>query len=167
MSNRSLLSRMIGAALLDVSVYEEVEANEDLTGQAAFVVILFAVAAGLAGWQGETGIVRLVLAALLGWIVWAGITYLIGDKMLGGTASWGELLRTLGFAHAPGVLLVLAFLPLIGWIVRVAVPIWLLICGIVALRQALDFGTGKAMFTAFLGWVVTRLLPSLFWLPLV
>jgi hypothetical protein len=34
------------------------------------------------------------------------------------------------------------------------VVIWVLIAGIIAIRQALDFSTGKAILTAVLGWLV-------------
>ncbi len=97
------------------------------------------------------------MSALLGWLVWAGVTYLIGDKLLGGTATWGELLRTLGFAQTPGILVVLAFLPVIGGIVRLVVAVWVLVAGIIAIRQALDFGTGKAVLTAGLGWLAVAI----------
>ena len=96
----------------------------------------------------------------VGWLIWAGVTYLIGDKILGGTATWGELLRTLGFAQSPGVLYLLAILPLVGGLVRLILPFWMLAAGIVAIRQALDFGTGKAVLTAILGWLAI-LIPSL------
>ncbi len=96
---------------------------------------------------------------MLGWLLWAGITYLIGDKLLGGTATWGELLRTLGDAQSPGVLLVIGFVPFFGAIVALIVPFWLLVTGIVAIRQALDFSTGKAVLTAVLGWVVAVGIP--------
>jgi predicted double-glycine peptidase len=33
------------------------------------------------------------------------------------------------------------------------VALWLLATGIVAIRQALDFSTGKAILTALLGWI--------------
>ena len=83
---------------------------------------------------------------------------MIGDKLLGGTATWGELLRTLGFAQAPGVLMIFGIIPLLGGIVRVFVALWLLITGIVAIRQALDFSTSKAIVTALLGWVAVAAL---------
>ena len=73
--------------------------------------------------------------------------------MLGGTATWGELLRTLGFAQAPRVLAVLGIIPGLRWIVAAVIGVWLLITGIVAIRQALDFSTGKAVATAVLGWL--------------
>ena len=78
---------------------------------------------------------------------------MIGDRILGGTATWGELLRALGFAQSPGWLGILAFLPLLGGLIRFAIAIWVLIAGIIAIRQALDFGTGKAILTAVIGWL--------------
>ncbi len=153
MADRDLVPRMIGAAMLDVATYEEVEADAGATGQAAAVVVLVAVASAVGSAPaGLGGIVAGPLAALLGWWVWSGVTYLIGDKVLGGTATWGELLRTIGFAHSPGILLVLGFLPLVGGLVEAAVRLWMLVAGILAIRQALDFSTGKAVLTAILGW---------------
>jgi hypothetical protein len=90
--------------------------------------------------------------------VWAGITWLIGTRLLGGTATWGELLRTIGFAQTPRLLSILAFIPVLGWLIRAVVAIWLLLAGIIAIRQALDFGTGKALLTAFLGWAGVMIL---------
>ncbi len=152
--NRSLTERMLGAARLDVATYEEVEADTTATGQAAMVVAIVAVAQAIgAAGEGGRGIIIALLGAVLGWVVWAGITYLIGDKLFGGTATWGELLRTLGFAQSPGVLYVLGIVPLLGGLIRFAVGIWILIAGIIAIRQALDFGTGRAILTAVVGWL--------------
>ena len=155
MTQRSLTERMMGAARLDVATYEEVEADESATGQAALVVAIVALAQGIgASGEGVGGIIAGVVMAFLAWLVWSGITYLIGDKLLGGTATWGELLRTLGFAQSPGVLAVLGIIPFLGPIVRIVVAIWVLVAGIIAIRQALDFGTGKAIITAVIGWLV-------------
>ena len=85
----------------------------------------------------------------------------MGDKLFGGTASWGELLRTLGFAHAPSLLLVLAVLPILGWAVRGVVGIWMLVAGFIAVRQALDFGNGKTFLTVVVGWVLVAVLYAL------
>lgn len=156
---RSMTERMIGAAKLDVGVYEEVEADGSATGQAAGVVAIVALCSAIAGiGGGAQGVFGGLIAALLGWALWAGITYLIGDKLLGGTATWGELLRTLGFAQAPGVLFLLGIIPLLGNLVVVVVGIWILVTGVVAIRQALDFGTGRAIATALLGFIPYALL---------
>jgi hypothetical protein len=162
MADRSMWERMKGAAMLDVATYEEVEHDENLTTQAAIVVLLAAGARGIGGFNdGGNGIVIGIIAALFSWLVWAGVTYLIGDKLLKGTATWGELLRTLGYAQAPALLLILGILPLpfFGGLLASVVGIWLLVTGIVAIRQALDFDTGKAILTAFLGWLVAVAIP--------
>lgn len=148
--------------MLDIATYEEVEHDDSLTTQAAIVVLIAALARGVGGFNdGENGIIVGVVAALFSWLVWAGITYLIGDKLLKGTATWGELLRTLGYAQAPAVLLIFGFVPVLGNILGAVVGIWLLVTGIVAIRQALDFDTGKAVLTAFLGWLVAVAIPLL------
>jgi hypothetical protein len=152
---------MIGAAKLDIQTYEEVEADPNATGQAAAVVAMVAVASGIgAVGEGTSSILLAPVAAIFGWLIWAGVTYIIGDKILGGTATWGELLRTLGFAQAPGVLYLLAILPLVGFFIRLVLPFWMLAAGVIAIRQALDFGTGKAILTAILGWLAV-LIPSI------
>lgn len=151
----SITERMKGAALLRNEVFEEVEADTTATGQAAIVVGLAALAAAVGGLRGGLGgIVGGLIFAYLAWLAWAAITYVIGDKLLGGTATWGELLRTLGFAQSPAILYVFAVIPLIGGPVAFVVAIWVLVAGIVAIRQALDFSTGKAILTAVLGWLV-------------
>lgn len=153
-AHRSIVDRMKGAALLDVATYEEVEHDNDATGQAAVVVIIVAVCSALGAiWRGGPSIIAAPISAVLGWLLWSAITYVIGDKLLGGTATWGELLRTIGFAQSPGVLMIFGIIPILGGVVRVVVALWLLVAGIIAIRQALDFSTGKAIVTALLGWV--------------
>ena len=153
-ARRSVADRMRGAAMLEIATYEEVEHDKDATGQAAVVVIIVAICTAIgAVWRGGPSIIAGPISAILGWLLWSAITYLIGGKLLGGTATWGELLRTIGFAQSPGVLMIFGIIPILGGLVRVVVAVWLLFTGIVAIRQALDFSTGKAILTAFLGWV--------------
>ena len=158
-ARRSIVDRMRGAALLDVATYEEVEHDNEATGQAAVVVIIVAVCSAIgAVWRGGPSIIMGPVSAILGWLLWSAITYVIGDKLLGGTATWGELLRTIGFAQSPGVLMIFGIIPILGGLVRVVVAMWLLVAGIVAIRQALDFSTGKAVITAILGWIAVAAL---------
>ncbi len=160
--NHTFVQRMIGAARVDPAMYQEVEHDTTATGQAAGVVAIVAVCSAIGGaGAGAVGMAAAVVAALMGWLVWAGVTYLIGDKLLGGTATWGELLRAVGFAQAPGVLYLFAVLPFFGWLVRLVVGVWILVCGIVALREALDVSTGKAILTAVLGWFAMMILSGI------
>lgn len=151
---QSLLERMRGAAMLDINTYEEVEADTTATGQAALVVGIVAVATAIGQLRGGApGVVAGLLSAYVGWAVWSGVTYLIGT-WLGGTATWGEMLRTIGFAQTPGVLRVFGVIPVLGVLVQLVVFVWMLIAGIIAIRQALDFGTGKAIITAVIGLIL-------------
>jgi hypothetical protein len=161
-SSRSIVDRMRGAALLHVRTYEEVEHDTTATGQAAVVVALAALASAIGmSWRGGPGVIGALIGYLGGWALWSGITYLVGTRFFGGTATWGELLRTLGFAQAPGVLLVAAIVPILGGLVRLIVAVWLLATGIVAIRQALDVSTGRAVLTAVIGWLAWALVTML------
>ena len=148
----SLVQRMIGASMLNTATYEEVEADRTATGQAAAVVAIVAVATAIGAiGEGSGGIIAGLLSAFFGWLIWSAITYFVGTKLFGGTADLGEMLRTIGFAQSPGVLNVLGIIPLLGGLVRFAVFIWILVAVVIAIRQALDFSTGKAVGTAVIG----------------
>src|SRR4029079_5617306 len=105
----SFLLRMFGAAALDSAVYEEVEADRTATGQAMVVVVLSSLAAGV-GVAGRAGMSArgacLVSAlALSAWAAWAVVTFEIGGRLMPEAQTRvdvGELLRTIGFASAPG-----------------------------------------------------------------
>ena len=167
-----LVNRMIRAAMLDTSLYEEVEHDQSATSQAMQVVLIVALASGIGGalWKlltlspidAVTGLVGGILVAVLGWLAWALVTYIIGAKIFGGTATYGEMLRTLGFAQSPNVLLIftgiLGGIPLLGGLLRLALLIWVLLAGLIAIRQALDVGTGKAILTAIIGWIVMAII---------
>jgi len=151
---KPFVQRMLGAAMLDLDTYEEVEHDLDATVQAAGVVVIVAVCAAIGGaGDGGGGIIGRPIAQLLGWLVWSGVTYFIGTRLFQGQATWGELLRTIGFAQSPGVLFLAAGVPLLGGLVSAVAGIWMLIAGLIAIRQALDVSTGQALITAFLGWL--------------
>ena len=157
---RSFTDRMIGAAKLDVHVYEEVEADTSAMGQAMAVVVLHAVAAGIVSFAifgGVPSLIRGFIFPLIGWFIWAFVIYLIGTKVMPEPqtrSNIGELLRTTGFAASPGILLVLGAIPMFGMLIILAVTIWMLVTMVVAVRQALDYkSTGRAIGVCVLGWV--------------
>jgi hypothetical protein len=146
--------RMIGAATLNVPTYEEVEHDQTATGQAVAVVALVAIASAIGAiGTGGFGVIGALISAFIGWVIWAVVTLLIGTRVFGGTADLGEMLRTLGFAQSIGVLNVLGFIPFVGWLARLVAFVWMLVCGVVAVRQAMDFDTGKALGTVIVGWL--------------
>ena len=56
----------------------------------------------------------------------------------------------------------LAIIPLLGWIVAIVVLVWVLVASIIAIRQALDFSTGRAIGTALLGFIPSAILIGVF-----
>jgi hypothetical protein len=159
-TGNSFLQRLIGAMALDIAVYEEVEADTGATAQACVVVLLSSVAAGIGAW----GIGRPSLAnisfistlALLAWAAWALLTYEIGGRLLpeaGTRVDVGELLRTIGFASAPGLLRVFGIIPQVTAAAFAISAVWMLLAMIVAVRQALDYtSTLRAVAVCLIGW---------------
>jgi hypothetical protein len=157
----SLITRMQRAAMLDRALYNEVEQDPGATNQAFQVALIAGVASGLGtliGWlfegRGGAGVGQLIgdtLSTLINWFVWSYVTYFIGTRLFEGRATPGELLRTLGFALTPYVLSVLGFVPAIGGFLRIAVFWWVLVAGVVAVREALDVSWGAAIGTVIIG----------------
>jgi len=154
------VSRMIQASKLDVHLYEEVEADKSAMGQAMAVVVLSSIAGGvgLIDMLGVVGLVIGTLGALVGWFIWAFMTYFIGTKLLPEPqthADLGQLLRTIGFSSAPGLIRVLAIIPSFADMVHLIAGIWMLVAMVIAVRQALDYhSTLRAVGVCVIGWVV-------------
>ena len=163
----TLVKNMIRAAKLDVNFYEKAEADKTMFGQAMLVVILSSIAGGIGsiGQAGLGGIIIGTILALVGWYVWAFITYYIGTKFLAEPqtkADMGELLRTIGFSSAPGVLRILGIIPGLNVIVNLVAGIWMLVAMVVAVRQALDYSsTGRAVVVCIIGWIVQMIIAIL------
>src|SRR5438067_1562500 len=138
-ATNSFLMRIIGAAALDVAVYEEVEADHSANAQALAVVVLSSLAAGI-GAAGRDGMSIVSAFWVVGislalWCAWAVVTFQIGAHILPEPQTRvdvGELMRTIGFSAAPGLLQVF------GVIQGVAIPafaissVWMLCAMIVA-----------------------------------
>lgn len=167
---RSFTDRMIGAASLDVATFEEVEHDPGATVQAAGVVALVAAAqAGVAMGAGPIGMVQAAGSQLLGVALWCAVTYFVGTRLLRGTATLGEVFRTVGFAFSPQILILLGLLPFIGGLVggllAPVLTLWVLVAVVRGVRQALDVGTGRAVAASVLGavgyLVLVALVPGL------
>ena len=154
---------MFGAARLDRRIYEEVEADARANGQAVAIVVLASIAGGIGvlglAPQSLQSLVMGVAGSLIGWIAWAALTYLIGTHLLPEPqtrADVGELLRTIAFASTPGLLRILALIPVVGLTVYVIASAWMLLAMIVAVRQALDYrSTGRAIVVCVVGWALS------------
>jgi hypothetical protein len=154
------IDRMIRAAKLDVHVYEEVEADKSAMSQAMGVVVLSSLAGGIGLIQeaGLTGVLLGTVVSLIGWYLWAFLSYIIGTKLLPEPqthADHGELLRTIGFSSAPGMIRVLAIIPGLDTLVYLLASVWMLVAMVIAVRQALDYhSTYRAIGVCIIGWLV-------------
>jgi hypothetical protein len=158
--SRPITQRMLGALRLDAATYEEVEADQKATGEAAFIVVAVSLVAGtvngvLTG--GASGGIFAGLAALLAWAFSAWVTYIVGVKLFPGPqtkSSWGEIARTLGYAYVPRFFVVLELVPSVLLLAYVLVVLWVLAATVVALRAALDVSTGRALAVAMLSGIL-------------
>ena len=156
----SFHERIIGAAKLDIHIFEEVENDFSALSQAMIVVVLSSLAGsiGLLGRGGESfSIIAGTVANLVVWFLWAWITYLIGTRILPMPqthADLGQLLRTTGFAAAPGILKIFGVLPIVGTPLLILVGFWMLAAFVLAVRQALDYtNTFRAVGVCLIGWI--------------
>jgi hypothetical protein len=159
----SFTMRLIGALSLDAAIYEEVESDRSATGQALAVVVLSSLAAGI-GARGVAdvtlqGVVFISTVALIGWAAWALVTFEIGSRLMPEPQTRvdvGQLLRTIGFAAAPGLLRVLGVIHGVTIPVFAATAVWMLVAMVVGVRQALDYtSTARAIAVCVLGGLLT------------
>jgi hypothetical protein len=159
-----LLDRMRRAVMLDASLYEEVEHDQSLNQQALIIVIIVSLASGISALLGGIiggqigraflGALVSIVIGIVNYYIWAYVTQFVGTSFFGGTADVGEMLRVLGYAHTPQLLGLLGFIPCVGWLISLAALVLSLIAAVIAIREALDFDTGKAVVTAIIGWVI-------------
>lgn len=157
--------RMIGAARLNRDVYDEIEHDQGATAQAAAVVVITSLAAGIGGVaDGVLSLVAFTAAALVGWAVYAWIAYFVGTRLFPSeetSADWGELARTLGFANSPRILLLLGLIPGAIWVVGFVVGVWVIITTIRALEVALEMTTTRAAVTAIVALIAQTIVFSI------
>jgi hypothetical protein len=159
--------RAIGAARLEIPVYEEIEADSTATSQALMIVVLSSLAAGIGLSSGiyHGPVLHRVMLALLLWVFWAVSTYIVGVYLLPEPqprTTVGELLRTIGFAASPGILRIVGVVPIVGGVIYVVSTVWMLVAMVIAIRQALDYGsTGRAVIVCAITGVIGVMMAAL------
>ena len=161
-----MIGRMLRACRLDSSVFELVENDPSYSAEARRVVLVVAVIAATgAGLHSLSIGVEAALVAFLGrglfvwfgWVAWAAISEWLGTTLTAGEethSDMGEAFRVLAYAQTPWILGAFVFLPRVGWALFLLAGLWVLAAGTVAIRQALDFSTSRAVLTVIIGWVV-------------
>ena len=150
------------ALLLDGSVYQEIKEREETMLSAFGIVAISGFAFGLGVWvelrdpdvvgfnQREVlGLVMSVSTVLSGWFVWTLFVWILGIRLFQGDTGFRGALRALGVCYSPIMLaLFYSFAPTL-----LAIGIlWILVAGVVAIKNTLDFEWWKAGIAATVGW---------------
>ena len=152
-----MLDRVIGVFKLSSNTFEEIEHDQNATGEAAIVVAVVALLAAIGGGVGASvignrgffgGFIGALIWIVVLWVVWSAVTYIVGTAIFGGKADMGEMLRVTGYAFAPQFLNII---PCIGSIIGL---IWTLAALFVAARQGLDLDNTKTALTVVVGLIV-------------
>ncbi len=158
-----MLQRALRAAALDPRIYREVGAAPELVLQSFLLVGISAVAFGLGlrntpvqAFEDTPAMVVLLAGStiLVGWMLWALTAYVVGTLVLRGTAGFRRLLRALGMAYAPGVLLILFEVPRAGQPIFTLTLFWVMAGGVVAVREAQGYDWVRSALAGMLGWAL-------------
>lgn len=151
--------RVIGAAQADVKTFEEIEADPNAMTQAVTLIVVAGVSSLLGNFfrVGVVGGITSLVASLLGYALFSLFVFLIGTKVMPEPttkADFNETFRTVGFAAAPGVLYILAIIPILGVLISMAIGLWSLVIAVIAVRAVLDYSnTGRAIVVCLLAFV--------------
>jgi len=148
----SFLTRLAGAAFLRSQVYEEAARDRTTAAHAMAVVLLAALAQNLDNpTLGEIGgLVAIwvsILFGILRWFAFTTLVYAAARLIAARPVCYRRMLRSLGFAEAPGIAKVLVWWshePLVHWMAAVAICVWLLAAEVLAVRAAVPVSTGRA-----------------------
>ncbi len=155
------IARRLGVLRLDAAVFEEIEADTGATGQACLVVIVgqprgrhrHRAAVRSHGAGARDGRSRRRVAHVGRRHLRAGRPRAAAQPQT--RTDMGELLRVIGFSHAPNFVSPLAVVPVGGraggpWSRSGCSPPW---C--IGVRQALDYtSTFRAFAVVFIGWLI-------------
>jgi cobalamin synthase len=138
--------RFIGVLALDASMFEEIEADSRASLHAVAAVIAAAgggrIAAIELGLTKSDSFIVVMMIALGAVLVWITAVAAIGIYALAQPqthSNMRELLRTVGFAAAPGVFLAFAAIQPVAPVVVGIVLMWTIATTVMAVRQSLDY----------------------------
>ena len=116
--SRPLLPRVLAALRLRPETFDEVARDPRAGFQAGLLVVIVGVLEAsvhsAVHHHSEASVTLVgegVLAALIGWFLWSAIVWVIGARSYGYDVPFSEVLRGVGFAHAPSLFYGLGVIP--------------------------------------------------------
>ena len=179
-SRHSFVERISGAALFDVEIYHEVSSDITATWSALIVIMVTALVSSLIGFaqnlsQGLDFLIGSFIASVVAFAVWFWIILFVGTKLSRGPSSsgvrpkatWGGLLRSLGFSRSPELLGFSVLLPMVGPYLPVALSIWTIATMAIAVREEFYYqsiwkGVGVVVAGSIPSTIIGLLISSLF-----
>jgi hypothetical protein len=166
-----IINGMMRAMRLDKSFYEEVEHDPSYNQDALIVVILVSLVGAVGNFLGSLiagrsffaaigGLIVGLLLAVLGYFLWVFVAHFVGTRFFKGSGERGEVQRAFGFAYAPQILNILAFIPCVGGLIGLVAWIWSIATGFVAIRQSLDQDNTNAALTVIVSAIVVFIVIS-------
>ena len=158
-----LLSRILRAAKLDGTLYQEAVEDPKYWGHAIITVIAYSSFSGIGGFglAGASGINIGMATTLIGWFIWAFTTYIAGARFFPESKTPVQrkaVYRAMGFATAPGLLRLLGLAPGLGGIIVLAASLWMIVASVIAVKQAFNYtSTLRALGVTLIGLVVSVL----------
>jgi len=158
-----IIQRFLRIVRLDTAVYREIQHDRNALAEAAVVVtvasLLAALGVGLGAPRFIGGFaVEFLAGILLYWLLWSWITMLVGTRAFGSHATLIEVARPLGYANGSRALGILSVIGCVfGPLVGLAAWVLSLVIGVIAVREAMELTTERAIVTAMVGWVVVVL----------
>lgn len=154
-----MIDRILRAIRLDATVFREIAEDQNATTEAVIIVVVVTLLSSLGTAIGSGNffvnfIVSWIVGILIGWLGWAALTYFIGTALFQGDTDIPEMMRVLGYATAPRLLGIFGIIPCLGWIASLIGAILAFIAGFIAVREAMEFDTGKAIITVLISWVI-------------
>ena len=134
-----IIERLTRVLKLDSTVFREIADDESALGPAVGVAALASAISAITGQGNFVGrVIAGAIGAAIGLFIWTAIIFAM-SKAFGGNATYGQLVRPLGFSSAPYAL---AIIPVLGALVG---AIWSLIIQIRAVREVNQVGDGTAI----------------------
>lgn len=155
------MNRIFKAVLFDPEAFQDFEHNGEAIAFGVIVIFVAGILSGIGTYftpaiaeQPLHILVVIPITTSIGffsWILWAALSYLIGRFILRGTASFGDLLRNLGFAYIPSLLSFLLVFKF-GIVIMMIILVWMAGIGVISTLSAQKFGVIKALITTVMVW---------------
>ncbi len=156
---------MLRVARFNRETYLELREDKSANGQAVAALFLACLSYGigftlfnqpLALDNIIVGILANLILSLLAGLLWAITAFLVGTKLFRGKAQFWQLARPLFFSATPGIFFILIAIPVdfISRAVTAGLAVWVVIGGVIAVKNSMGFGYDRSMLTYIVGFLI-------------